>query len=465
MSRSQSIAPSSDLTLRKFFETIYRPRKIPGCKDGTSHKYNILFRHLERHMGREPMVSDLTEDVFASYVAERLPGRSPATVDGEQAKLLALANYAAKKGYLPEVPDVAPIKVYKRIPIACTVDEIGRWLTAAGKVKGDINGIPARLYWTCLFMVLYDTGARQGAARSLRWEDYQPDIPALLLRAETQKQKTDQLLKIANDTAAVLETIRKPERELIFPWPFHGAYFYAHVKRILNAAGLPNGRREQCQKIRRTTLSLMHARGGDATMQAGHSSSDVTRKSYLDTTGAKHAAEIIPRPLAPEGIVEPETLPEPPETPVDSGDRPGWLDYLDPSDYTPSPTDGLCDGLRHIIRNCGIPAQELSQKVGLCRGVAGQFLSGNRRIQLKAVDSICNFLGVQVAFVVPAELPTSDRKLRNDAAKIKALDRAVATPANADMSSTSLARRLNVSVETIYKRRKTQAGDILPSPL
>ena len=449
----------ASIPLREFFDKIYQPRRIPACAPATRHGYNVLFRQFDRFVGHTALVSDLNEEILASYIGHRLPGRSAITVDRERSKILALANYACKKGYLSESPDIVPVQTYRRIPQAYTADEIARLLIAAGQQRGTICNIPKRLYWSSLFLVLYDTGCRIGSARQLLWTDYHFDPPAILFRAETQKQKADQLLKVSQQTVEVLEALRKSEREKIFPWPYHPTSIYNHVKRIFKAAGLPHGRRDLFQRIRRTTLSLMHQAGGDATFQAGHSSNAVTRKSYLDPTGTRHAADLLPRPVPPEAREETPPVPAEPVRPKPSkvnGKRPGWLDYLkvDASVVKEKPADGLSSALRRLIKGSGLSIGALSKAARVPRCSLYQFANDAESIPLSSFDLICQFFGVEIHFTPPREISDGLYTNTQSPGKTEAVKAAILDPANAEATGTELAAKMGVAATTIYAARR-----------
>lgn len=257
----------------------------------------MLLRQFCRFLGRPALIIDLDEDRISEFLAARLRSHAAITVDRERSKLLALANYAHRRGTLAEVPDVMRVRVLRRSPTSYNLRDIGRLLSVSRGVEGEISGVPAGRFWTALILTVYDTGCRSGAAWALRWADWQP--PTLLFRAETQKQRADQLLRVSQQTADAIEAIRQPARDLIFTWDRCPMLRYRRVAEIFKAAGLPHGRHDCLQRVRRTTATLMHRAGGDATAQLGHSSSAVTRRHYLDTAGQLQAADLLPRPVVP----------------------------------------------------------------------------------------------------------------------------------------------------------------------
>lgn len=281
-------------TLSGFFSALYQPRRLCGCSSATIQQYMIVIRHFSRFLERPPQVADLDEARISEFLVWFAVGRKIATVWNARKHLLALANYAHRKGLLYEVPDIMKIRIPKKLPTAYSVADIAKLLEAAGGMAGMVGRIPAKRFWPALFLVAYDTGARSAAIWALEWCDYQP--PYLLFRAETSKQKSDQLLKISRQTADALYAIHLSAEQFMFPWPGCRRVKYLRIKAIFKTAGLPCGRRDLLQRIRRTTATLMHNAGGDACQQLGHSSDAITRAHYLDPRDSKQAADILPRP-------------------------------------------------------------------------------------------------------------------------------------------------------------------------
>jgi integrase len=281
-------------TLSAFFAEFYRPRRLLDGSPLTLQQYAVTLRKFSAFLGRPAQITDLDEDRLTEFLSTLTGHLSACSVNSARKHLLALANFANRKGFLAEAPDVAKVRLPKRIPVAYTAEQIGQLLSACRDIKGLINGVPGTLFWSAAFLVLYDTGIRAGPLWLLTWGDWQP--PSLLVRAETQKHKADQLLRVREQTAEAIEAIRQPPRDRIFDWPYSDRIKYVRIKRIFKSAGLPHGRRDLCQRIRRTTATLMHDAGADATTQLGHSSDRITREHYLDQSHTVQAADVLPEP-------------------------------------------------------------------------------------------------------------------------------------------------------------------------
>ncbi len=284
--------------LADWFDGYYRPRRLPDNNPETRRKYEILFRHFGRFLGRSPGIADLNEDSIVGFLSAFARGHHPVTTNSSRSQLLALARYAHAKGFIREVPDVAKLKEPRRLPDAWTVEQVGLLLGAARQTRGEICGLPSPRYWSAVILLAYDTGLRAGALFSLPRENVDLCDRTVFARAEIQKQYADQLLRFAEDTAEAITSIWFPERYLLFPWQKHRASLYNHWHRIVGAAGLRCTRRDQFQKFRRTNATIGKRHGADATAQLGHSSDYVTRRHYLAPEASVQAADVMPRPKA-----------------------------------------------------------------------------------------------------------------------------------------------------------------------
>jgi integrase len=282
--------------LRDFFFRAYVPRRLITASPRTIEAYETILNAGERYLGRPHKLEDLTEDQIAGFLNWYSHGRSTMTVLGARKRIHAVCCYAHRKGHIKEVPDMVPIRQISRAPTSYSPKEIAKLLAASSGVEGKLSGVPAALFWHTFFLILYDTGARFSATWKLEWTDWVP--PFLTFRAENQKQKEDQTLKVSRETMLGLESMRRWTRVRIFHWVLCRRTIHYHIKKIFAVAGLPTGPRDGCQRIRRTTATLMHNAGGDATRQLGHSSDAITRRYYLDPSDNLQAADLLPRPTS-----------------------------------------------------------------------------------------------------------------------------------------------------------------------
>lgn len=286
--------------LREFFEAVYVPRRLRQRNANTLRMYAILFRHLQRFLRRAPLLSDLNEDTLSRFLDHFGHYHVPRGSNKLLAQLMALARFAVLKGMLPTIPDLLPVPEPKRIPQAYTLTQAQALLAAAGECRGEICGIPAPLFWTAFFRVGIECGFRVGALFKILRRNVDLEQRTIFVPAESQKQYADQRLRFSKRTLAAIRAIWYPERKCLFPWNLDPSSRYNHLDRILRRAGLPLGRLNKFQKLRRTCASLGKRYGADATAQLGHSSEEVTRRWYLDTSDFVQTADVLPEFQLPD---------------------------------------------------------------------------------------------------------------------------------------------------------------------
>lgn len=277
----------------------YKLRHL-GCAPRTWQQYEATLRRFDRYLLRPATVADLTEDTVVGFLSQVAQTDSPATVATKRAHLLALWQWAARRHLTAEWPDLPAVRPPRRIPTAWSMEQLRSLLVACRGASGLVSGIPASLFWQALVLLLFDTGLRATAAWALRRAEVDLGERTVYVRAETQKQKADQLVRFSPQTGTALSEIWEPPRLLLFPWDRSQRMRYIEYDRLLQRAGLPHGPRDKFQRIRRTTATLGQqygrAAGFDPSRQLGHSSPEITRRHYLAPTIEVQAADVLPRP-------------------------------------------------------------------------------------------------------------------------------------------------------------------------
>lgn len=287
-------------SLLALYETTYEPLQLPLASDGCKQQHRSNIKLLSSVVGRAATLADFTDDNIArvcGFVLSR--GRSPATANKIRAQLVALWNFAARRGLVSTWPTIRKYREYRREPTAWSKDQLHDLFEACRRVPGWIGPVRAYLWWITLHAVLWDSGLRIGACVQLHYDQIDWERGFLLVRAEQQKDAEDQWFRLHVDTLALLHRIRT-ERELIFPWPYCACTLWNRYRRILVDAGLPTTRRDKFHRMRRSVASWFEASGGNATELLGHSSRAVTL-AYLDKTiiGRTHATDLLFRPNSP----------------------------------------------------------------------------------------------------------------------------------------------------------------------
>ena len=284
---AEELTPAADPTraLAYIFEKNYLPAKQSIASEKSVAKYTAVFHSFGRHVGHVATLDDLTDEKIGSYMREiRRNGRATRTANGYRSKLLALWNWCARKRMVENFPTVEKIPEAGWLPTAWQEDELGKLIAGCDRMPGTIAGIPSPIWWRTLHFVSFDTGERTGALLSLTWQMLDAKTGHLAVPAEFRKGgKKPMLYRLKPATLRLLKTMREPERELIFPFPFHNGTFYYRYRLLLKLAGLPYVRyKSALQKMRRSFATHLEAAGGNATEALAHCLRSDTENSYLD---------------------------------------------------------------------------------------------------------------------------------------------------------------------------------------
>jgi integrase len=246
-----------------------------------------------------PLVSD-----WLSYLTnEEL--LKPRTVNSYRSSINAIWSGAMKASQAPEANNrlVPSRRVPRKIPIAWSLDDMRKLLEAAKAKKGrrkNVWNTLRRDFWHGLYLFLYDTGARFGAALSLQCQHVDLKKRVVILQAENSKTKSDQLVSISEETAEVLGRLIADGFDLVFPNGANRQALYEEHKRTLQSVGLPFDRYHMFHCIRKTTATQLAIASSieDASRALGHSSSRLTQRTYIDARQLPmiHASKMLPRP-------------------------------------------------------------------------------------------------------------------------------------------------------------------------
>ena len=279
---------SQFILLADVLEREYFPRKRDITAASTKTHYRIAVRHLGIMLDRPPIVADLTDDTIEQFITWCLNVRGLAryTVKQRRGYLVALWNWCARRKISPEFPTVPALSVPRHVPQAWTLEQLQLLIAACKQSRGSFAGVPACDWWTSIHCFWFYEGERLGATLAARWSDYQAGV--LVIHAHDRKGRNLPAAYHLHPTVAMwLDRIRSPQRDLIWPFPYHRSRFYQLYRELVDSAGLPWCKRTGPQKLRRTHASHVMASGGDPTASLFHSSPDVTRRFYLDPTVAK----------------------------------------------------------------------------------------------------------------------------------------------------------------------------------
>lgn len=297
-----------DQTLRSHFDVLYRPKKLFGKSPETVRLYGYTFRYFAEYLGREALLSDLTDEIVMGcmeWIRER--PLSLRTANKTRDQLCALWSFLARKGIVATFPEVPSFDEPQRTPVAWTRDQLRLLWEMCQAQGGYIAGIPASLYWLTLHSVAYDSLERIGAVKQLIKADLRQGMGWVHFRAETRKgRRKDSTSRLHPVTTGLLAKLCdcQPGEALVFPWPYHPSYFWIRYRTMRERAGLPTDREHSFHCIRKTGASFAEAAGADASRLLGHSSRAVTQRHYIDPVASpgEQAVDFLFRPGDPPRV-------------------------------------------------------------------------------------------------------------------------------------------------------------------
>jgi integrase len=192
-----------------------------------------------------------------------------------------------------------------------TREEIVRWLGACRHAKKPrIEGVTPEAWWRALLQFLYYTSLRIGTALEVRYSwisqeagEYWLNVPGTSMKAQRPEP-----ICLKPPAMAALESIRRPGRDLIFPWPWppSGSHqpLYGECERLLTLAGIPPERRFRFHAIRACGADTLFAISPELARDAlCHRDLRTTEQHYTQakTRQARRAAAAAMPRLPDEG--------------------------------------------------------------------------------------------------------------------------------------------------------------------
>jgi len=271
--------------LRDVFEEHYMPGNLRITSDSTRKHYRITFRHLKSFLGREPLLSDLTDANCTRFVRwyQDARGLASTTINQRMEYIKAMWRWCARERYVEKWPNFHKLPESTPMARAWTMEQLESLLQACREAPGFTGPIPSKVWWLNIHRFAWETGERVGAILQCRWDDIDPARCLVEIPARYRKGKCRGMLYyISEDLMAELVAMRPGDEPLVFPFPHHLATFYNRYCRLLAIAGLPTDRRSKMHRIRKSFASHLEANGGNATDAMKHTSRRVTSESYLD---------------------------------------------------------------------------------------------------------------------------------------------------------------------------------------
>lgn len=278
------MSDTTDHSLAAQFQ-FFRRHKLGNSSDSTRYQYQLNLRRFDEFLGRPAQITDLRDEVVneATGWIQRDLKLSPASASKFRDNLCCLWRFLARKNIVSHWPDVAEVREPRRIPVAWTREQLAALWQYLQRMPGDLVGIPAADWFCSLHAVLWDSGSRIGEAMQLEWPQVDLQGGWVVMRAETRKGRlSDKLSRLHPSTVELLERIRLPERQRVWPWPYNYSYLWRLYGDVLKRAGLPCDRQRKFHCIRKSVASHITALGGDAQAALGHATRQQTEQNYID---------------------------------------------------------------------------------------------------------------------------------------------------------------------------------------
>jgi integrase len=292
-----TVEPIDQTNVWHVLRALYFPSRFRIRSDLTRRQYVFAVRELEGMLSRPPVLDDLTDETFCDLVrymeAQKLASR---TINDRVGRLKTLATWLWRKGIIRFGPTVEKIPEPIRIPRAWNREQLADLFAAARNMPGRVGPFLAGAWWTAFLATAWWSGERTTALLALRWEWLEGDV--LYVPGEVRKGgRKDAAYRLPVECMALLAALSGPS-PLIFPWPSRqGAgqrkpagedgcrgTFYNHYDVLLRMAGLPTGRYNKVQKVRRShaTWKEIMSGPGSATRSLMHDDPSTAMRYYLD---------------------------------------------------------------------------------------------------------------------------------------------------------------------------------------
>lgn len=275
----------------------------PGVKKASIDQIVYSVTAFERFSETKRTVDEIDADCLAEFARWRMKHASQKTLSRNLADVLSLMRFALHRLGIPlTIPYVEPVSIPKQIPIAWTVNEVGKLIAHCETLEGDMRQLPVRrsVWWTALILFLYDTGSRIHAALALESKDFDPERYTATLRGEHAKTGIEQVVDLSAETVesmlVVTQSIGKRSSR-IFPYPWSGRKLWTDFHEILQAAGVREGKYVGFHRLRKThaTQQVIALGWEHARVALGHSSETMTKR-YVDLRQIPRTPLSIPRP-------------------------------------------------------------------------------------------------------------------------------------------------------------------------
>lgn len=262
----------------------YFARRLELRSQKTKDSYRFALDNFGRHLGRVPTLADLDDDLVTVWVGAQLdqPG-SVYSVRERLGRILALWRFLAARRIVDRWPTVKRPPAPDPMPIALTRDELRALFESAMYEPGKIGGVRAGWWWQGYLSFVWSTAERRSAALALKWEHCDLSAAVAVIPPEFRKGKRKAgIYRLWPEVVTLIERMKMPPREMVFPWPYSEGRYYHNFGRIAERANLPNDAAHKTHALRVSHASWLAMLGGNASIALGHSDPATTTRHYID---------------------------------------------------------------------------------------------------------------------------------------------------------------------------------------
>jgi integrase len=283
-----ALPPAMPNTLRGFAEFTYIPTRLLGRSLKTIRELRQVMYELHLHYGRDVLLEELNDALAGEHFAWLLnTGITSISINRHRSWIFATWRMAQQRGKVDRLPTIPRLRINHDPPDAWNEAQARRILTATESFRPGffIAGIAASDYFRALLLVGWWTALRTRTLFSIRMHDIDFETSTLFVPGRSMKNGRGKRFMLGADAIAAIRNILAPQRELLFPCPFHLASMSTMFGQLLADAGVPLPARNlsMFHKWRRTVATQIAIKAGlgAACGLLGHSSEYVTKR-YVD---------------------------------------------------------------------------------------------------------------------------------------------------------------------------------------
>lgn len=285
------------ISLRSAAEEYYFPYKVSIRSPKTLTHYRFAFDFLDRFLGRAAQVRDLNDATITKFLRwlDQVRGLAPKTINERVGRIISVWDWFARKRYVEQFPTVEKLPEPKRCPRAWTIEQLAAIFSECRRCRGYACGIPISIWMTGLLGFGWNTSERIGATLQTRFDMIDFSRGSIIVPAEIRKKgQSDELYELWPEVVETMLEIKSYGHKLIFPMDFCISALYHRYKKILQRAGLPDGRKYMFHCVRVTHGTWVEALGGNASLALRHSNPATTKRHYIDTSIASPQTTNLP---------------------------------------------------------------------------------------------------------------------------------------------------------------------------